>query len=98
MERGRAFLRDALADDERLTGSNSCLRFCKRQVAAGADVLFDLLAGFFFGRLLVRFLAEAVVRAALFLHELGVFSEEIPPLRLDIRTHGTADIGTFVVG
>ena len=95
MERGRAFLRDALADDERFTGSN---RFCKRQIAAGADVLFDLLAGFFFGRLLVRFLAEAVVRAALFAQELGVFSEEIPPLRLDIRTHGTADIGTFVVG
>ena len=88
----------ALADDERLTGSNSCFRFCKRQAAAGADVLFDLLAGFFFGRLLVRFLAEAVVRAALFAQELGVFSEEIPPLRLDIRTHGTADIGTFVVG
>ena len=54
--------------------------------------------GVFFGRLLVRFLAEAVVRAALFAQELGVFSEEIPPLRLDIRTHGTADIGTFVVG
>ena len=96
MERGRALVRDLLADDERL-----CLGalFChiQRQVAAGADVLFDLLAVVLSRVLVLRLLAEAVIRTALFAQQLGVFAEQVAPLGLDIRADRSADVRTFVV-
>ena len=97
VERGRALLRDALTDDKGLCGGNSRFCFGKREIPAGADVLFDLLAvrfvrGFFF-----RFLAEAVVCAALFAQKFCILAEEVAPLRLDIGTHGAAHIRTFIV-
>ena len=97
MERGCALLRDALADDKGLSGGNSRFCFGKREIPAGADVLFDLLAVRLFGGFFFRFLAEAVVCAALFAEELGVFAEQVAPLGLDIGTHGAAHIRTFIV-
>ena len=100
VERGASLVWDALADDIRLAGGGARLRLAQRQVAAGTDVLFDLLrlaAGI---RLLVlvALLAEAVVRAALFDQKLGVPAEQTAPLGLDIRADRTADVGTLVVG
>ena len=97
VERGCALLRDALADDKGLSSSDSRFCFGKREIPAGADVLFDLLAvrfvrGFFF-----RFLAEAVVCAALFAQKFCILAEEVAPLGLDIGTHGAAHIRTFIV-
>ena len=96
MEGGRALVRDALADDEGLAGLHALFCLLERQIAAGADVLFDL-AGRGFALVLVGFLAEAVIRAALFAQQLRVLAEQLAPLGLDIRADGAADVGAFVV-
>lgn len=92
MEGGRALVRDALADDEGLAGLDALFCLLERQIAAGADVLFDL-AGRGFALILVGFLAEAVIRAALFAQQLRVLAEQLAPLGLDIRADGAADVG-----
>ena len=95
VERGRTLVRDALTDDERLAGCGARLGLFQRQIATRADVLSDL-AGLF-RVILVRFAAEAVIRAALFAQELRILAEQLAPLGLHIRPHRAADVGAFVV-
>ena len=98
MERGRALVRDALADDKRLARLHTSERLVKRQVAAGADVLANFLTLILCGRFfLLTLLAEAVVCAALFAKELCILAEQVTALGLDIGADRAADIGTFVV-
>ena len=97
MEGRRALMRDALTDDVGRSGGKLLLHGLRRHVAAGADVLFDLL-GILRILLRLRFLlAEAVIRSALLHQKLGVLSEQSATLRLDIRPDRAADIGAFVV-
>ena len=96
MEGGRALVRDALADDEGFTGLHTLFCLRERQSAAGTDVLFDL-AGRGFALVLVGFLAEAVIRAALFAQQLCVLAEQIAPLGLHVRPDRAADVRAFVM-
>ena len=96
MEGGRALVRDALADDEGLAGLHALFCLRERQIAAGTDVLFDL-AGRGFALVLVGFLAEAVIRAALFAQQLRILAEQIAPFRLHIRANWTADVWSLVM-
>ena len=95
VERGAAFVRDALPDDIWLPCCDAALCLFERKITAGADVLFDLLAlfsGFFVG-----FLAEAVIRAAPFHEQVSIFAEQAAPLGLDIRADRAADVRAFVM-
>ena len=59
-------------------------------------MLFDftrLASGLF----LIGFLAEAVIRAALFAQQLCVLAEQIAPLGLHVRPDRAADVRAFVV-
>ena len=95
VERGAALVRDALPDDIGLPCCDAALCLFERKITAGADVLFDLLA--LFGRLFVGFLAEAVIRAALFHEQVSIFAEQAAPLGLDIRADRAADVRAFVM-
>ena len=59
-------------------------------------MLFDF-ARLASGLFLIGFLAEAVVRAALFAQQLCVLAEQIAPLGLHIRPDQPADVRPFVV-
>ena len=93
MKRGGALLGDALADDVRLARLHAAQSVLQQQVAAriiGAVEIAGVLLG---GTLL----AEAVIGAALFRQQAGVFAVGIPTLGLDIGSHGAADIGALVM-
>ena len=94
VERGGALLGDALADDVRFARLHAAQSVFQRQVAAGI-VGAVKVAGVLLGGAL---LAEAVVSAAFFHQQAGVFAVGVPALRLDVRRHGAAHIGTLVVG
>ena len=89
----KLLLGDALADDVGLAGGDAGLRFLKRQVAAGIVRAVEL-AGIL-GAL--RLFAEAVIGAAALDEQLGVFAVGVAALGLDVGSHGTADVGAFVV-
>ena len=90
-ENGDAVLRDPLTDD---IGLSLRHRFCgllRRKTAAGVDLLFKSLA------LVLALFAEAAVGVTLFDEQLGVFSVQPTAFGLNIRTYGSADVGTLVV-
>ena len=94
MERGGALLRDPLPDDIRLAGLHAPQRLLQRQIAAGISGAVKLAAVLLGGALF----AEAVIRAAFFRQKPGILTVGVPALGLDIRGHGAAHIGAFVVG
>jgi len=96
-ETGRALARHLLADDEGFAGAHACDGLVVAQIPARADVLFNLLALLFGGFLLLVLLAEAVVAAAFADEQVGVFAEQVAPLRLDIRPDRAAHVGALVV-
>ena len=85
---------DLLPDHIRLTGLHALEGVLQRQLTAGIGGAVELAAVLLRG----AFFAEAVVRAAFFHQKPGILTVGIPALRLDIRSHRAAYIGTLIVG
>ena len=93
VEGGRAFVGDALADDERLAGGGAGVGLLVRKIAAGIVAAAEITAVL----LALALLAEAAVGVAARHEQLRILSVEGAPLCLHVGADGAADIRALVV-